>query len=249
MIELTDEVLVAYVDGELPPETSLAVEARIARDPEAQGKVQDMRDTAALLRAAFPEEDPRSNVVPLKPRAKGGFIRNRPLLAGLAAAAAVVLLVGTGLVATPVHSDDRAEFMGHVAAYHSVYAKETEHLAEVPASRKDHLEAWLGARLGRSLTVPDLSGEGWTFEGGRLLAEGDQPIAQLLYTAPGRQPIAVCVTRSGQPESEPAQYDPGTGLRVAAWDGDGYLYIVVGSLAPPELDRLAQEVRQHFRTA
>jgi len=249
MIELTDEVLVAYVDGELPQDTSLAVEAGIAKDPEAQAKVKDMRDTAALLRAAFPEELPAENVVQLKSPSRGGFIRSRPVLTSLAAAAAILLVIGAGLVASPFHGEDRAEFMADVAAYHAVYAQETEHLAEVPAARKDHIEQWLGSRLGRPLKVPDLSAEGWIFEGGRLLAEGELPIAQLLYTAPNRQPIAVCITRSAQPESEPVQYDPGKGVRVAAWDGGGYLYIVVGALAPPELDRLSHQVKQQYRSA
>src|SRR3954468_7961377 len=105
-------------------------------------------------------------------------------------------MVGTGLYMHPFATDERAEFMAEVAKYHSVYARETEHLAEVPASRKDHIEEWLGARLERKLSVPDLSPAGWTFEGGRRLVEDDQPIAQLLYVAPGRQPIAVCITRS-----------------------------------------------------
>jgi hypothetical protein len=40
MIELTDELLVAFADGELSAETSAAVQAQISRDPEAQGKVK-----------------------------------------------------------------------------------------------------------------------------------------------------------------------------------------------------------------
>lgn len=252
MIELTDEILVAYVDEELPLEARLAVEAAIARDPVAQSKVRDMRETAALLRSAFPEEEPRDgtdNVVLLKPRPKSHLARNPIILAGLAAAAMVALVIGTGLSAYPSHGG-RADFMADVAAYHSVYAAETEHLAEVPASRKDHIEEWLGARIGLQFTVPDLSSEGWMFEGGRLLAEADQPIAQLLYSAPHRQPIALCITRSDQTESSnPVQYDPGKGLKVAAWDDSGYLYIVVGALAPTELDRLTQEVRDHFQHA
>src|SRR3954466_6382587 len=121
-------------------------------------------------------------------------------------------MVGTGLYMHPFATDERAEFMAEVAKYHSVYGRETEHLAEVPASRKDHIQEWLGARLDRDLSIPDLSAEGWALEraaalstpalsaegwaceGGGLLAEDDQPIAQLLYTAPGRQPIAVCIT-------------------------------------------------------
>jgi anti-sigma factor RsiW len=137
--------------------------------------------------------------------------------------------------------------MADVAAYHSVYAKETEHLAEVPASRKDHIEEWLGSRIGRTLTVPDLTAEGWAFEGGRLLAEGDKPIAELLYTAPGRQPIALCITHSDQPESLPARYDPGHGMNAVAWDAGGHLYIIVGALNKAELDTLTEKVRHHFQ--
>lgn len=252
MIELTDEILVAYVDEELPLETRLAVEAGIARDPVAQAKVKDMRETAALLRSAFPEEEPKNNIVPLTSGPKRHLIRTPVVLAGLAGlatAAMITLVVGAGLSAFPSHGNGRADFMVDVAAYHSVYAAETEHLAEVPASRKDHIEEWLGARIGLEFTVPDLSSQGWMFEGGRLLAEADKPIAQLLYSAPDRQPIALCITKSDQTSSEPVQYDPGKGLKVAAWDDNGYLYIVVGALAPTELDRLTQEVRDHFQHA
>jgi anti-sigma factor RsiW len=56
MIELTDELLVAFADGELSAETSAAVQAQVSRDPEAQGKVKDMQDTAALLWAAFGDQ-------------------------------------------------------------------------------------------------------------------------------------------------------------------------------------------------
>jgi anti-sigma factor RsiW len=185
---------------------------------------------------------------PLIPPPPWSF-RNHPLLSGVATAAAIVLVVGAGLFMRPLTTDGRAEFMADVAAYHSVYAQETEHLAEVPASRKDHIEEWLGSRLERKLSIPDLSSQGWAFEGSRLLAEGDQRIAQLLYTAPGRQPIAVCITHSDQPESEPAEYEPGKGIRVAAWDARGYLYMVVGALEKPELETLTKQVRHHFGTA
>src|SRR4051794_9419616 len=174
VIELTDELLVAYVDGELSAETSAAVQAQVAQDPVAQGKVKDMRETAALLRAAFGEGGPKDNVVPLMPSPLRQSFRSHAALSRFATAAAIVLVIGTGLFMRSLATDERTEFMADVAAYHSVYAQETEHLAEVPATRKSHIEEWLGARLERKLSVPDLSPEGWAFEGARLLAEGDQ---------------------------------------------------------------------------
>jgi anti-sigma factor RsiW len=235
MIDLTDEILVAYVDGELSEEIRLQVESLIARDAEAQSKMKDFRDTAALLRLAFSEPEQAGNVVHLQARPRKNYLPRRSWTGSAAAAAAVIVfLAGSGFIITRGVAD-RADFMADVAAYHSVYAKETEHLTEVPASRKDHIEEWLGSRVGRTLTVPDLTGEGWAFEDGRLLAEGDKPIAELLYTAPGRQPIALCITHSDQPESLPARYDPGHGMNAVAWDAGGHLYIIVGAVtySPP----------------
>jgi anti-sigma factor RsiW len=58
----------------------------------------------------------------------------------------------------------------------------------------------------------------------------------------------VRITHSDQPESKPTEYEPGKGIGVAAWDAEGYLYIVVGALEKPELELLAEQVRHHFGT-
>jgi len=249
MIELSDELLVAYVDGELNAPQRAAVQAQLKDDEAAREKVRDLEDTSRLLRMAF-EDEPVATVVRLKPRpGRPNLLARRPVLSGLAAAAAVVLMIAAGTVGWHTGTgEDRAEFMEDVAAYHAIYAAETEHLAEVPADRKAHIEEWLGRRLNRSLSVPDLVATGWDFEGARLLAEGHNPIAQLLYSAPGRQPIAVCITFSDKGETKPVQYNPGDGLRVEAWDASGYLYIVVGALDTTELRSLGEQVRHHFGT-
>ncbi|GEO41876.1 membrane protein [Skermanella aerolata] len=249
MIHLTDEILVAYVDGELSEETRRQVESLIARDAEAQSKVKVFRDTAVLLRLAFSEPEQADNVVHLQVRPKKDYLPRPSWTGSVAAAAAVIVfLAGVGFIITRGGAD-RADFMADVAAYHSVYAQETEHLAEVPASCKDHIEEWLGSRIGRTLTVPNLTGEGWAFEGGRLLAEADKPIAELLYTSPDRQPIALCITPSDQPKSPPTRYDPGHGMNAVAWDAGGHLYIIVGALSDAELDTLTDKVRRHFQIA
>ena len=250
MIELSDELLVAYVDGELNAPQRAAVQAQLKDDEAARDKVRDLEETSRLLRMAF-EDEPVATVVQLKPQAGRGrnLLARRPVLSGLATAAAVVLMIAAGAIGWHTETgEDRAELMSEVAAYHALYAAETEHLAEVPANRKPHIEEWLGQRLKRSLSVPDLATAGWDFEGARLLAEGHDPIAQLLYSAPGRQPIAVCITFSDKGETKPVQYDPGEGLRVEAWDTSGYLYIVVGALDTTELRSLGEQVRHHFGT-
>jgi anti-sigma factor RsiW len=210
MIELSDELLVAYVDGELNAPQRAAVQAQLKSDEAAREKVRDLEDTSRLLRMAF-EDEPVATVVQLKPRpGRPSLLARRPVLSGLAAAAAVVLMIATGAIGWHTEtSDDRAEFMEEVAAYHAIYAAETEHLAEVPAGRKAHIEEWLGRRLNRSLSVPDLVATGWDFEGARLLAEGHNPIASCFI--PHRDGSR---SRSASPSPTRAKPSPSSTIRA-----------------------------------
>ena len=61
-VRVDDETLVAYVDGQLDARETDAVEAALAKDPEARQTVRALREGAALLRAAFNE--PMNEPVP-----------------------------------------------------------------------------------------------------------------------------------------------------------------------------------------
>ena len=54
-MHLSDETLVAYVDGELSPEQSRDVEARVAADAELAATVEALREGSSALHAAFNE--------------------------------------------------------------------------------------------------------------------------------------------------------------------------------------------------
>ncbi len=98
-----DERIMAYADGELDAAEARAVEALLARDPEARARLRLYLETAALARAAFadtltepvPERLVRAATgagarIPPFPRR----IRPRPLAAAIAAGLAALLLVG-----------------------------------------------------------------------------------------------------------------------------------------------------------
>jgi len=55
---ITDEMLAAYVDGELGPAQMQEVARHLARDAEARRKVSEMREVNALLRAAYGQDQP-----------------------------------------------------------------------------------------------------------------------------------------------------------------------------------------------
>ncbi len=54
-MRLSDETLIAYVDGELTPEQVQDVEARMAADVELAATVEALREGASVLHAAFNE--------------------------------------------------------------------------------------------------------------------------------------------------------------------------------------------------
>jgi anti-sigma factor RsiW len=147
----------------------------------------------------------------------------------------------------PVSAEDTQNAMlDEIAEYHAIYAHETEHLAEVPAARKDHIEEWLGNRLNRKFRVPDLSSVGLAFAGARLLAIARQPVAQLLYTPEHGAPIAVCVT-FGDDTDTALQVSRREGMNTGLWKEGGYAYVVVGEVPSEKLRQVASAVNAQMR--
>src|SRR5690242_6433541 len=188
MSDPDDSLLMAYADGERDPVAAGRVEAALERDPELQRKVERLRRSAHLVRAAFSHSPCQSALS--RRNVAMGRTAPRPRYALLAACVALFMAGAvTGSAVTlfrpSVSFADR--LLDEVADYHALYARETEHQAEVPAARLEHIEEWLGERLHRRLVVPKLSEHGLTFAGARLLVVDGAPVAQLLYHRPGHE--------------------------------------------------------------
>jgi anti-sigma factor RsiW len=118
-------------------------------------------------------------------------------------------------------------------------------LVEVPATRKAHIEEWLGNRLNRKLTVPDLTRDGLEFIGARMLVMEGHPVAQLIYKHDDEPPIALCITLSELRKSS-FSVDKHQGLVVGHWNEDGYIFVVVGALPIGNVRHLAAKVEAQF---
>jgi anti-sigma factor RsiW len=243
-----DLLLVAYVDGELDPETMRKVEALIAADPRAGKTAEMFRDTTAILRAACSEEfyqpgDKVSRAPVLRLARPSGTAgakhlagqprRGRPFLRyGAAVAASVTMAIiafGGGAIWAGGPSSVHDDLVDEVASYHEIYSRETRHLVEVPADQTEHLTAWLGKRLDRKLVIPDLAALGLHFAGGRMVIINNHPVAQLMYTRDQGLPVGVCVTElRGAPAA--LSIESRGELRLAEWEDGSYAYVVVGEL-------------------
>jgi anti-sigma factor RsiW len=238
-----DQMLVAYVDGELDGESTAEVETRIAADPHVRSDIEMYRATAMLLRAACGEQHyataPERRPSPQPKRSPWTAAR------GWAIAASVVLAAGCFGAGAFWRSWSADPLMDEVAEYHAVISRETTRLAELPPERADDLVSWLGQRLGRHLVVPDLGDAGLRFAGGRMLVIDGAPVADFLYTRDHAAPVAICVLR-GEYERPTLHIVEREGLHLATWSGGGYTYVVVGDLDASAAKHLADIVAFQF---
>lgn len=241
----------AYVDGELNPSDRSEIEALIASDPSVASEVEALLGLNDDLKSAFDSlldkpvpEDIRLPTAPPMPAND-----NRAPIFSLAASLLLGAVIGAGLAWSwlqgaaqqSVQIAAARSWLGEVAEYHQVYARQERHLVEVPASEKDHIEDWLGKEIGVEFQVPDLSSAGWEFQGARLLVAAGKPVAQLLYTNSEGQVIALCALHNVT--GEPASVTPRSfgDVHMATWkDQDGSFAIIGDDQAQlPALANLA----------
>lgn len=134
-------------------------------------------------------------------------------------------------------------WLDDIADYHRIYARQTRHLVEVPASDQEHIVEWLSASTGVNFALPDLSGQNLTFEGARLLVAGGKPTAQLLYRNADNEIFAICFLQSDPVEGATALAESmRNDIGLVSWQKGNASYVVVGPSADPGLERIAETV-------
>lgn len=235
---VSQDDLLALVDGQLDAARAAEVEGWLAGHPEEAALVADWRRQTALLKEAL---DPVLDE-PVPAALSDALRRRRRLWTRVAATAAAAAIVAfpigfaTGRHAPPgVTGADPGQRLADqsLSAYH-VYAAEVRHPVEVWANEEQHLVTWLTKRLGAPVKAPDLSHDGLHLVGGRLLAEDDKPQALLMYEDASGRRFTLLVERivKGRP----------TAFRYVANSDAGAFYWIDGQIGyaitgPP--DRIA----------
>ncbi|WP_370156330.1 anti-sigma factor [Ferrovibrio sp.] len=245
----------AYVDDRLSPADRLRIEAHLVAHPGDAARVAAWQDQAEALRDHFaPALDAPvpAAMAGLLAREKAG---ERRLQAALRIAA--LLLVGvTGAAAgwwgrgwvAPQPPAMVAALPQEAARAHLVYSREVLHPVEVTAKEEAHLVAWLSKRLGRPLTVPVLTAQGYALVGGRLLpaAADNAAAAQFMYENRGGQRLTLYV-RSGEPAQDTAFRFAGEGAAAAFyWVDGGFGYALAGETGREALLPLARAVYEQL---
>lgn len=253
---ITDEVLHAYADGQLPSAERAAVKAWLADHPTEAATVESWQRQNEALNALFgpvAEEPIPSRLGPQLIAA-----RRQPPATGwmsLAAAAAVLVIISGAagwfgrdvLNAAPAPSD---LLIDSAVTAHALYVKENRHAVEVAATEEPHLVTWLSNRLATPIQPPDLTAEGFTLVGGRLLPSGigeqPGPAAQLMYENSTAERVTVYITAALPDGATTSEFVTRAGLDAFYWANNTITCTVVGDLPPDTMQMVARKVYQQL---
>lgn len=175
-------------------------------------------------------------------------------------AAGVMMAFGAGWLANDQWADMRTgetlasapmatrEFVHAASVAHAVYAPEKRHPVEVVAAEEQHLAQWLSKRLDKPIKVPDLTAQGYSLVGGRLLPGNEGARAQFMYERAGGERITLYIgslndttdkTRSGETAFRFSTDGP---VPSFYWVDHGFGYALAGSLPRDVLLGLASAV-------
>jgi anti-sigma factor RsiW len=231
---VTEDELLAYVDGELPAERMDAVAAWLAAHPEQAATVAAWRAQADSIRArygavadeAVPERLKIEHIV-----RQGG---SRRALAALAAAAAVAAFMIGGATGWFAHGASAAapQSAGSLTAdaleAHKLYVVEVRHPVEVPGNERAHMTAWLSKRLGYAQRIPDLQSIGLKLVGGRLLPGPTGAAAMYMYEGPTGERFTLYCAKVKQPESA-LRFKAGKQFAAFTWVDGSFGFVVSGA--------------------
>lgn len=265
--------LSAYLDGQLPNAEIKEIDSILARDEKARSLYHRLKLGSDLGRKAFEEMlhepvpldlvrniklatvdgaqvAPRSPLAPPKAEKRSYRTWAQIGIAGL------VLLAAGGIagyllgatqdpVATPVQDATSRSWLDDITDNHRIYARQSRHLVEVPATDSQHITNWLAGTVGVDFAIPDLSDQKLTFEGARLLTAGGKPTAQLIYKDEEGEVFAAYFQKS-EPAGQATEMDDSIrdDLGLVSWQKDSASFVVIGPSSDPQLEAIATTVAQ-----
>ncbi|MDH3579490.1 MAG: hypothetical protein OEM91_02540 [Hyphomicrobiales bacterium] len=275
MTELSDELLVAYVDGQLAHDQSKAIEQVLEKDEVAARRVEAMRVANTRLEAAF-EAMLANEVTALTGRlgeevgtqdlvagaGKSSVFRQFGLVAIIGGAISLVLAGAVGgyalrgapdaaalvpQAAVPIVTGalSRRAWQDDIIIAHALYGRDTLTIALESQKNLDLVRFQLSNAIGTDIFIPDLGDVGLVFKRAQILNRGDSNVAQIAYLPETGDPVALY-----------ARYDEGTDTEIAGRQMDGVsagqwrqqkvTYLLVGRMPLPQMDLLAAKVRQQI---
>jgi len=245
---IDDNLLSAWLDGELAEAERARVEAWLRDQPEEAARARLWAADGEALRARL---GPVADEPVPEALQRTVWRRSGPPRWALAASAAGLLLlggvIGAGLVwQRQLHSAELAAgtaagWVERAAYAHSIYTIEPRHAVEVKA-QEEHLSRWLTNRIQLPVKLFNLQDQGYNLVGGRLLPDGPGKSAQLMYENAAKQRVTVYLRKPEDGTDAAFRYEQHAELGLFYWVESGLGYALVGALPREQLLALADAI-------
>ncbi|MGO4437727.1 anti-sigma factor family protein [Rhizobium sp. RAF56] len=249
---LNDEMLVAYIDGELSDTERAEVEAVINGDRRAAARLDHLARSRLPFREAFepllsaaPTEklDRMLSSIPPASAPKAVFGR-RGFLAAAAFVVAGIAVDRTliGISSRLAKPDESAEWRAVVAEYLALYTSDTLSAPAGDRAAQAKELSVVGAKLGMTLTPETVALPGVDFRRAQVLQYDGKALAQIVYLHPETGPMALCMVMSDAGASPP-DAERRRGMNVVYWSNATHAFMLIGHSPIDELQTLADHAR------
>ena len=253
---ITEDDLHGFVDHLLDSARRSEVQTYLDAHPEIAARIATFSHQREALRAAAaPIADE-----PIPPRLNVRHLmegrRRSQAWSWRSMAASVLLLVfggagGWSLRGTAVERSETSGItaLAQEAAYtFNVYGIDRSHPVEFGPTDKAQLVSWISSRTGRTVSVPDLTGSGYAFMGGRLVATPHGAAGLLMYSNGQGQRLAMLVRPMViDRDTRMSQHSDGD-IHGFTWASKGTGFSVVGPAPADLLHPIADEIRRQQGT-
>ena len=262
MTELSDDLLVAYVDGQLARKQTRAVEKVLDQDDVIAARVEALKQAHNRLEAAFEailageEMDVSAVSVPVQERSLRERSVVKVALAGVGIAVALILAAvgygwplafpgltpGTQGVTLPVQTAPMAiGWQEEAARAHALLSRASLEVGVESQSNPDLVAFQLSQVLGTDIKLPNLEPQGFRFVRAQALRSGGEPLTQILYLGSSGAPLALYAKKGeGSGTLIPNHYGA---IGTVAWAEDGVAYLLAGEAEDSLLMRIATKIK------
>lgn len=254
---ISDEDLVAYLDGFTSQEQGGSIERALKQDPNLRARFDVLRHGERPFLRAYDrllERAPVDRLAHLAglPDARPPATDNPPMRYGSFTQIALMFLAVTfGGVATYLamqYTQQRANpeiavrddtWRQAVAEYQVLYTRQTLNAVKLSPRQLERSFARLSGALGMEVSPAKLNVAGLYLKRGQVLGWKGQPLVQIAFLPRAKgNPIAFCITRSPGKDQAP-RAEQRLGLNVSHWRKNGFGLMVIGEQSPEEINRIA----------
>jgi anti-sigma factor RsiW len=256
--EAGDDLLVAYIDGELEAAERERLEVRLAADPALSARLAFLSRSSFAYEAAFApllEAAPKASLDAMLARVTAAkvAVSSRPAWSrrGLMAASVALLVVGAlgdRVAGGLIGAEGNAHWRTAVAEYLKLYTPQT--LAVMTADAAQRAQELAVVQSG--LALPDLRPEdvalpGIALKQAQLLQYDGKALGQILYLDARYGPTALCIMQSSLPAAA-VDTEQRHGLNVAYWSSSGHAFMLVGRQPAERLAIFAHSIARRMAT-